>query len=347
MSRSFTVTLLLGLAMLAPAGCLPAAAGFHPQDAVSVAREAGAPAVRDVASSGVFELSDPSRFDRVVAISDVHGMYQPLLRLLSAAGVIDAQQHWVGGKTLVMVVGDSIDKGPQSVEVMDLWMSLMAQAPASGGQVVHLLGNHEAEFLASGGSNNKAAELVQELQARNIPISDLTDPTRPRGAFLAGQPLAAKVGKWLFCHAGLFPNMTWAAFRDAASATLARRAYGDPLITGNNSILEAKDWWADANTRGQFEQHLATQGFFGLVQGHQPKAYGIVDRTGAVDGGHLIKLDNGMAPEAGANPGTILVFTQPSQLAVGGFPTAKVVAPDGSGAALTVSALTPVTTGGD
>jgi hypothetical protein len=295
--------------------------------------------VRDFSNPGVAEIGDPTVFDRVVVISDVHGMYVPLLRLLGAGHLVDAQQHWAGGHALFIIVGDSIDKGPQSVEVLDLFAALAAQAPAAGGRVLHLLGNHEAEFLAAGGSGSKAAELLAELQAKNIPVTDLTEPTHPRGAFLAAEPLAARVGRWLFCHAGLYPNMTWAEFKAAAGTTVAKRSYGDPLLSGVDSILEAKDWWKDPAARSSLESRLSANGLYGVVQGHQPKAYGFTNQTGAIDGGRLIKVDNGMAPEAGGSAGTLLVFTRPAELAADGFPHALVVNPDGTSAALQASTL--------
>jgi hypothetical protein len=317
------------------AGCLQAV----PAERARAAGENVATRVRDVASVGVAEIGDPTAFDRVVAISDVHGMYQPLLRLLSAGHLVDAQQHWAGGRALFIIVGDSIDKGPQSVEVLDLFMALSAQAPGAGGRVVHLLGNHEAEFLASSGTGDKAAELLAELQAKQIPVTDLTDSSHPRGGFLAAEPVAARVGRWLFCHAGLYPNLSWADFKAAAGTTLTRRAYSDGLLAGSDSILEAKDWWKDAATRSTLEARLKANGMFGLVQGHQPKAYGLANQTGAIDGGRLIKIDNGMAPEAGGNAGTLLIFTRPSELAVDGFPHAVVISPDGSSAPLQATGI--------
>src|SRR6185312_2430271 len=164
------------------------------------------------AGPGVVEIADPSAYSQVLAISDVHGMRPALDALLQGAGVVDSSGRWKAGNSLLIVVGDSIDKGPQSLEVLDEWMALSAQASAAGGRVVHTLGNHEAEFLADPNDSRKAAELYAELKAKAVPVSDLTDPSRPYGKFLAGMPLAARVGRWLFCHAGLYPGPSWKEF---------------------------------------------------------------------------------------------------------------------------------------
>src|SRR5437879_3820635 len=84
------------------------------------------------ANPGVFELVNPKDFKQVIAISDVHGMYDKLVDLLKNAKLINASNDWIGGKTLVIVIGDSIDKGDQTIPVVDLWIHLIATAPASG-----------------------------------------------------------------------------------------------------------------------------------------------------------------------------------------------------------------------
>ena len=281
------------------------------------------------ANSGVVEIGDPSIYSAVLALSDAHGMRPALDALLKGAGVVDSGGRWAAGKSLLIVVGDSIDKGPQSLEVLDVWMALSAQAAAAGGRVVHTLGNHEAEFLAAPDDSRKAAELYAELRAKGIPVSDLTDPAKPYGKFLLGMPLAAKVGRWLFCHAGLYPGPTWAEFSSAASEALSAASYGDPLLSADDSILEAKDWWKDSAARAALESRLEADGMYGLVQGHQPKAYGFPNRIGALDGGRLVKIDNGMAPEAGSHAGSVLRFSKPAQMNASAPADMQVVGPDG------------------
>lgn len=282
------------------------------------------------ANPGVVEIPDPSGYSQVLALSDVHGMKPALDALLRGAGVTGADGRWAVGGSLLVVVGDSIDKGPQSLEVLDTWIALAPQAEAAGGRIVHVLGNHEAEFLASPGDARKAAELYAELQAKGVPVTDLTDPSKPYGKFLLSEPLAARVGRWLFCHAGRYPGPDWASFKSAAAAALGAGSYGADLLQADDSILEAKDWWKDPAGRASLENKLEAAGLYGLVQGHQPKAYGFPNRIGALDGGRLVKIDNGMAPEAGSHAGSILRFPRPAQMNAAATPDMEVVAPDGS-----------------
>ncbi len=85
--------------------------------------------------------------ERVVAIGDVHGSYEPLVELLRAAGLIDEALAWSGGKAHLVMLGDLVDRGPKEREVLDLVMRLEREAAKAGGQVHVLLGNHEVMSL--------------------------------------------------------------------------------------------------------------------------------------------------------------------------------------------------------
>lgn len=79
----------------------------------------------------------------IVVIADVHGAFDDFVAILQRTGLIDKQNHWTGGKTTLVQVGDLLDRGPKPREVMDLMMALEKEAAQAGGQVVGLLGNHE------------------------------------------------------------------------------------------------------------------------------------------------------------------------------------------------------------
>jgi Calcineurin-like phosphoesterase len=79
----------------------------------------------------------------VVAIGDVHGDFDDFVTILQRASLIDKQNHWSGGKTTFVQVGDVIDRGPKPRPAMDLIMSLEQEATKDGGRVIPLFGNHE------------------------------------------------------------------------------------------------------------------------------------------------------------------------------------------------------------
>jgi len=87
--------------------------------------------------------ADDERAPRIISFGDVHGGAEELGSLLSALELVDAEQNWIGGDTHLVSLGDLLDRGPDSRQVMDLLMKLESQAPLAGGQVSVVLGNHE------------------------------------------------------------------------------------------------------------------------------------------------------------------------------------------------------------
>lgn len=272
---------------------------------------------RAAPNPGVVEIDEPSAYSRVVAVSDAHGMSVPLRALLKNGKITDDAGNWSAGATLLIITGDSIDKGPGSADVIDLWLALSGQAAASGGRVVHLLGNHEASFLADPEGEGKAQSFRDELKARGIPLEEFTEPGRPRADFLRSMPAAARVGKWLFCHSGRPPDKPWDKFKAKAAEVLSAGNYGAGFFSKDDSILESADWWETEKGRKEAERRLDSNGLFGVVFGHRPKAFGAEGRCAASTDRRLVKIDNGMAPASGGHGGSLLVFPKPEEMAAG------------------------------
>lgn len=101
-------------------------------------------AILQPVSAGQWQFED---VERIVAISDIHGAYEAFVETLQHAGVIDDSLSWSGGHAHLVIVGDLLDRGPNSRDAMDLLMRLEREAGPAGGQVHVLIGNHEAMNL--------------------------------------------------------------------------------------------------------------------------------------------------------------------------------------------------------
>jgi hypothetical protein len=97
-----------------------------------------------IAITGVAPTTRADNGRRVVAIGEVQGAYDCVVKILRVAELIDDQLKWSGGDAILIQTGDLIDDGIRVREVMDLFMRLAQEAEAAGGQVIVLLGNHEA-----------------------------------------------------------------------------------------------------------------------------------------------------------------------------------------------------------
>ena len=90
------------------------------------------------------------------AIGDVHGMAKNLVTLHA---LIHADHKTVGGKATVIHLGDYVDRGPDSRQVIELAMALERQAEKTKNlSVFSLLGNHEQMMLDAYDSANATAE---------------------------------------------------------------------------------------------------------------------------------------------------------------------------------------------
>jgi len=142
----------------------------------------------------------------IYAIGDVHGDSERLIKLLTAARIIEGHResaavNWIAGNAVVVFLGDMIDKGPHSLGAIQLIRALRDAAVKSGGQVVILMGNHEAEFLANP-DTDKTKEFTDDLKRASLNPKDVAACRGDLGEFLCRMPFAARVGDWFFSHAG-------------------------------------------------------------------------------------------------------------------------------------------------
>jgi hypothetical protein len=86
---------------------------------------------------------------RVRIVGDVHGHLDELRGLLVRGGVVDERWNWSGGDDVLVVLGDTVDRGRDGIGVLDLLMQLERQAPDAGGAAHTLIGNHEVQLLAA------------------------------------------------------------------------------------------------------------------------------------------------------------------------------------------------------
>jgi hypothetical protein len=175
---------------------------------------------------------------RVVAFGDVHGAYQDWTSLLQELGVVDAELNWSGGTTHLVSLGDLIDRGPGSRQVVELLKKLDSQAEEAGGAVHLVLGNHEVmvmtgdleyvspeEFAAFAPDETQAQrdELYAQYRRHNPDGDDATarlafDEQYPPGfvalreayshsgalgSWLIKQPFVIKVNDKVYMHGGI------------------------------------------------------------------------------------------------------------------------------------------------
>ena len=157
---------------------------------------------------------------RAYAVGDIHGRLDLLEDLL--AKIHAELQHHPARKTLLVFVGDLIDRGPSSAQVIERLRTYRRQ----GIQTVFLLGNHEEVLLRIiggeselitkwrwfGGSECLQSYGVDPQQFARLNEADALAAVRaavPREhiEFLETFADSCRFGDYLFVHAGIRPGV--------------------------------------------------------------------------------------------------------------------------------------------
>lgn len=143
---------------------------------------------------------------KIFAVGDIHGSFDRLQELMKKIPIDFAHD------TLVFI-GDYIDRGPASVEVVDYLIGLKKRVP----ETIFLKGNHEDmlekyldgtdrfTYLLNGGQNTLDSYLSRNLQSELYPI-----PSNHM-EFFKTLRLYYETEAYIFVHAGLRPKVPLAS----------------------------------------------------------------------------------------------------------------------------------------
>jgi hypothetical protein len=255
----------------------------------------------------------------IFAVGDPHSDFERLADVLVAAKVIAARPGegqtiiWTAGKSVLVITGDTIDKGPSGVRVLGLIGKLQNVAAAKGGVVILTMGNHEAEFLAEP-NGKKTREFHDELKAAGLDPERVAACDGWTGQFLCNLPIAVRINDWFFSHGGNAGGQSIAQMNSSIEAAVSKIGFGVKELIGPNSILEARlnaegpggiPWIYDGDKHTDPQELLATYaeklGVHHFVQGHQPGKIEFLDGQKRNAGdmfqrwGLLFLMDTGMS----------------------------------------------------
>ncbi len=174
---------------------------------------------------------------RILAVSDIHGCTNKLVNVLDKA-------KYAPGEDLLVLLGDYIDRGPQSYETMQLVKYLVASG------AIALLGNHEDMAMMAakhepGGLGlwlrNGGRETIKSYARNNAVISDDLE-------FLESLRLFYETEDYIFVHAGLDPIWQESSKTDRSVALWIRKEWhecnyiGRPVVFGHTPIKQVTTW---------------------------------------------------------------------------------------------------------
>ena len=231
---------------------------------------------------------------RLVAIGDLHGDLGGLRSALRAAGAIDAHDHWAGGDLTIVQTGDVLDRGDDEQPMLELLARLATEAPASGGAVIQLLGNHELmnaahdfRYVTPGSRTAFGGDRAAALS-----------PGGPWAKKLATHATVAIVGDAVFSHAGVLA--AWATRLDEVNQAdrcwLDGQGHDEPSgATAEDGPVWTRDYGGPQPDCAEVDAALTKLGVGRMVVGHTVQPAGI---SSACDD-KLWRIDVGLGKEYG------------------------------------------------
>jgi hypothetical protein len=172
---------------------------------------------------------------RIIVIGDIHGDMNMTIKVLKLAKLIDKNNSWIGGETVVVQVGDMVDRCRYSGipcnmkgatendegndwKILQFFTKLHKEAIEVGGAVYSLVGNHEL-MNVRGDFRYVSYEGLREFDNYKKSDGNVIEDgeTARRWAFAPGndiseflactRQMALIIGKNLFAHAGVLPKI--------------------------------------------------------------------------------------------------------------------------------------------
>lgn len=233
----------------------------------------------------------------VFAVSDIEGNFQAFRNLLINARIIDAELNWRFARGHLVLVGDFIDRGPSSTQVLWLIYKLEQSARAHGGQVHYILGNHEIKNLQ--GDFAAAHEKYSHIAAMlGIPHHDLFADHAFLGRWLMSKNTAELINGVLFVHGGLHPELARRSYSLDQLNGIVRSSYRQPWYPrrdpGDDELLlnpsTGPSWYRgyfkDGLSQDEVEQTLGAFQANAVVVGHT-----LQSEVASLYGGKVFAID--------------------------------------------------------
>jgi len=248
--------------------------------------------------------------EKIVVIGDIHADYETLLLILKKAGLINDNLEWDGRKAYLVVIGDLVDgkaridnwNGDSDLKVINYLKKLMVQAKKKGGDVIILLGNHEfmnikGNFTYSG--NRGIKEMGGEMERLKYFNNQFRE-------FALKCFLAVNIGGWIFCHAGISPEISKKYNITKLNSLLKKYLFQKmsqtdedifyDIISGNNGILTTREFGT-----GNINCNRVNATLSNLKGNHMVVGHTVQEKINEVCNKKLWRVDVGLSRAFGNN----------------------------------------------
>ncbi|WP_341210286.1 metallophosphoesterase [Alteromonas stellipolaris] len=152
-------------------------------------------------TASVYESNAP-----ILAISDLEGNYKTFRDFLITHNVINSNLEWQFGEGHLVLVGDMVDRGFSTTQLLWFIYKLEQEAQKAGGVVHYIIGNHELKNL-QGNFKSAANKYIPIAGLLGKTQADLFSHNSYIGRWLASKNTIEKINGHLFVHGGIHEDM--------------------------------------------------------------------------------------------------------------------------------------------
>lgn len=199
---------------------------------------------------------------RVICIGDLHGDYQVFLKVLKMCKLINDEGNWIGGSTMLIQMGDTLDGKrpgvtlskefiniPGELQIFEKIIKLKSQAKKHGGDIISLLGNHELYPHYMGNDRQFLKNYVKNVDIKyfsQVYKENRVKLLEPGGllakSVLSKKPIIYQIGKFLFVHGSITDSLIeYGLYNGKVDIDKINKAVSNWMITGRNRPDFLKD----------------------------------------------------------------------------------------------------------
>ena len=152
--------------------------------------------------------------NRILVLGDLHADYKKTVDLFTYFDIIDYNNKWTGGNTIIVQLGDQMDgygrggyeDAAGEIDILNFFDNLHQQAKIEGGGVYSLIGNHELMNVMGNFSYASKNDIKESggIEQRRIMYSP--------GGIMAKRLSCTrntilKINDIIFVHGGIIPEI--------------------------------------------------------------------------------------------------------------------------------------------
>ncbi len=221
---------------------------------------------------------------KILAISDIESSFKTFRDFLVTNKVIDGQLNWTFGNGHLVLLGDFVDRGFSTTQVLWFIYKLEQDAKEKGGNVHFILGNHELKNM-QGNFESTSPKYYHVASILGKHQTELYNTNSFIGKWMSSKNTIEKINGILFTHGGIHPDLVDYKINLDEVNQIIRSNYYKPyypnpqknieqlLISSHKGIAWYRGYFKEALTQEEVERGLDKFNAKSIVVGHtlQPK----------------------------------------------------------------------------